>query len=353
MKKHSIIFILLVLFSACSNGKESKINSSDVNSIATLYEDSSGNDEKTFDKSINNNIYFDEEGNNFIDFTPDANINDERVNLRTEPNKASDVVFLLNKGTLIETIGINSSRGKISELNDHWYKIKTEMNQIGWVYGEYITFFEKAFIKQIFEGCIIARDLKIAGMNNIENFYQIEGKLNQGQIDNVRSIGINSSKNLYFFGIEKFDSLRTISCQYCDIYDLQNKNHKNNIDNLILEYCNIENMFSIPEFEKLYYLSLKGSHIVDITDIKFSNSLKIINISEFPQYSDILKILPMSIEQIYLDSNDIHSFSEINFLKEKYPELTRIYMKDTKITNEDFLQDAEDWMPIKLMWYDD
>ena len=67
-------------------------------------------------------------------------VNDDAVRLRTSPflGEKSHVITLLSKNDKVTILDIGNYE-EIDEYNAPWYKVKTENNQTGWIYGGYIT----------------------------------------------------------------------------------------------------------------------------------------------------------------------------------------------------------------------
>jgi len=67
-------------------------------------------------------------------------VNDDAVRLRTSPflGEKSHVITLLSKNDKLTILDIGNYE-EIDEYNAPWYKVKTENNQTGWIYGGYIT----------------------------------------------------------------------------------------------------------------------------------------------------------------------------------------------------------------------
>lgn len=69
-----------------------------------------------------------------------ANINDNRVRIRVQPNLQSDTWGFLNKGEKVTVIDKSKEKQKIGDMENFWYKVDAQGYPDGWVYGEYITF---------------------------------------------------------------------------------------------------------------------------------------------------------------------------------------------------------------------
>jgi len=65
-------------------------------------------------------------------------INDDNVRIRSNPNINSDILGLLNMGDCVTVIDASSEKFAISNYDDYWYKIITNDNITGWVFGRYI-----------------------------------------------------------------------------------------------------------------------------------------------------------------------------------------------------------------------
>jgi hypothetical protein len=67
-------------------------------------------------------------------------ITDDNVRLREGPGTSEAVVKVLKNREILKFLEISEEREFIDGYYDHWYKIKTEQGDIGWVYGMYISF---------------------------------------------------------------------------------------------------------------------------------------------------------------------------------------------------------------------
>ena len=65
-------------------------------------------------------------------------INSNNLRLRENYNLNSDVIVLLPKNEVVSVLEISPYREKIGNMYEHWYKVKTANNEIGWVYGYFL-----------------------------------------------------------------------------------------------------------------------------------------------------------------------------------------------------------------------
>jgi hypothetical protein len=80
---------------------------------------------------------------------------ENNLRIRNNPNTESEILDILNFGALTDILEVTDKIYSIGNHDNHWYKIKTENNIIGWVFGKYITSVQndiKSFIPEEFSG---------------------------------------------------------------------------------------------------------------------------------------------------------------------------------------------------------
>jgi len=115
--KNIFWFILLFLIFSCSKNidKNKQIMESESN-------------------VTNNTMAYDEnDRNNIIGY-----INDDNIRIRSNSNINSEILGLLNMGDCVTVIDTSSEKVTINNYDDYWYKIITNDNITGWVFGGYI-----------------------------------------------------------------------------------------------------------------------------------------------------------------------------------------------------------------------
>ncbi len=65
-------------------------------------------------------------------------LNDDRVRLRKEPGLNGEKIRLLHKGECVEILNISQNKERIDGKEYPWIKIRTNKDEIGYVYGEYL-----------------------------------------------------------------------------------------------------------------------------------------------------------------------------------------------------------------------
>jgi hypothetical protein len=199
---------------------------------------------------------------------------------------------------------------------------------------------------------ILPDDIKNAGIEKLTNFSELAEKLSNDQLNKISKIRIDNLIVEDFRGLDLFGKLQTLEIKNSHIENLTGLVLSSSNNWLYLLNLEIEDLDGLSDIKNLVYLSLSGSHIINIKESIFPNSLTAINLSNFVQYDKILDQLPSNIEQIYLNANGIQSLSEIEFLKNKYPKLIRLFIKDNQLSLEVIRKEAEKWAPIELIWWD-
>jgi len=116
--KKTLKFILLFLTLSCSKNIDKNKQIVEEESIVTT--------------EIANMTY-DEISNNII-----GHINDDNIRIRSNPNTNSEILGLLNMGDSVTVIDTSNEKVTINNYNNYWYKIITNDNITGWVFGGYI-----------------------------------------------------------------------------------------------------------------------------------------------------------------------------------------------------------------------
>lgn len=70
-------------------------------------------------------------------------INDSDVRFRTHPSVDSEIFRKLNKDEQVELISKTAVKERIDTMDSYWYQVKSTKNEIGWVYGHFLTLQEK------------------------------------------------------------------------------------------------------------------------------------------------------------------------------------------------------------------
>jgi hypothetical protein len=65
-------------------------------------------------------------------------LNDSRVRVRTYPTLGAEIVGHLERGEWVEVLERSGLRESIGEMNDFWYRVRTEDGLAGWSYGHFI-----------------------------------------------------------------------------------------------------------------------------------------------------------------------------------------------------------------------
>jgi hypothetical protein len=286
------------------------------------------------------------------EFIPDALINDSNVRLRLEPDLNCEVITLLDTGTMLKVIGQSGWARVINEKGKIWFQVVLENGLEGWVYGDYVSFFETEKM-ELDSSVINVTTLKKAGLEKVNKISRIIEKLTDEQMEDVTSLGITESAIVSFKGIEKLTNLHTISISYSQIAGLNEIEGTMGIENLIFENCKIDDLSKIKDFRNLKYLNLDGSSVDRLDVLIFPEGLKIINLTGFPQYRTIINELPVEIEQVYLNYNGIDSVGDFEILKNKYHELIRVFIEGNNIAEEILKKEAPGWMPVILNWGND
>jgi hypothetical protein len=65
-------------------------------------------------------------------------LNDDRVRVRSEPNLTGAVLGVVNRGDKVEILEAGREKQKIGDMESVWYKIQTNTNIEGWIFGAYI-----------------------------------------------------------------------------------------------------------------------------------------------------------------------------------------------------------------------
>jgi hypothetical protein len=75
-------------------------------------------------------------------------------------------------------------------------------------------------------------------------------------------------------------------------------------------------------------------------------------LNDFPQYYEIVDKLPVSVEQVYLEYNNINTLSNLEYLKLELPKLERLFIMGNNMTEEYLQEEAKKWEPVELIWWD-
>jgi Leucine-rich repeat (LRR) protein len=287
---------------------------------------------------------------NINKFVPDAYINDDNVRLRAEPNLNSDVITLLDAETSLMVISQSGKVRTIDEKGKIWYQALLENGTEGWVYGDYVSFFEKEQIVFDYSSVIGVYNLKKSGIEKVSDISQIIKKLSPEQMIKIGRLGITESSIVSFKGIEKLPNLQTIIISFSKISGLHEIEKMTSLEWLMFEECEIDDISKIGDFQNLHYFSLAGSSVDNLENISLPENLATINLSAFSQYKTMLHKLPEGIKQIYLEYNNITSCGDFEILKSKYDKLTDIYIRGNKIERDILRKEAQNWLPIVLNW---
>jgi hypothetical protein len=88
--------------------------------------------------------YEKEEGGSIVfEATPEkdyiiADINDDRVRVRSEHGLDSETLGYVNKGDEVKIYERGKEKQQVESMNAYWYRVKTAEDQEGWVYGAFL-----------------------------------------------------------------------------------------------------------------------------------------------------------------------------------------------------------------------
>jgi hypothetical protein len=202
-----------------------------------------------------------------------------------------------------------------------------------------------------YDKCLFPVDLEILGLTDITSFDEVVNKIPEKIIESINKINFNQRTLKSFSGLTEFVSLK-----YLELFNLEIENFIELSAVPAIEWLTVSNSIinttnGLENFEKLQFLSLEGSDIIDLTEIYLPQNLEIIVLNKFKNYKKILDKLPDNIEQVYLNENNIKSVSEIeNILTKK--NIKRIFIKDNEIPIEALLNKRDELENIEIIWYE-
>jgi len=94
----------------------------------------------------------------------------ENLKVRMAPNLTATVIEALPAGTNMRILRRSVDKTKIGKQNDYWYKIKTEQDLKGWVYGAFLNIGLKA--KQVTQS-IVNKNKNIIGRELIGKWFAV------------------------------------------------------------------------------------------------------------------------------------------------------------------------------------
>ena len=65
-------------------------------------------------------------------------INDDNLRIRNNPDTNAEILGILNLGDYVSVIDITKQKTAVNNLENYWYKIITNENITGWIFGEYL-----------------------------------------------------------------------------------------------------------------------------------------------------------------------------------------------------------------------
>jgi hypothetical protein len=65
-------------------------------------------------------------------------LNDDRVRVRASPDLSGEILGMVSRGNKIEILEIGQEKQRVGDLESVWYRIRTDANVEGWVFGAYV-----------------------------------------------------------------------------------------------------------------------------------------------------------------------------------------------------------------------
>lgn len=199
-------------------------------------------------------------------------------------------------------------------------------------------------------GSLFPVDFERLGLKEMVSLSEVLEKISEKIVLNTSKIHINMSTVKSFLGIEQFINLQSLELYNLEIDDLTEISLNDKIEWLSMNDSVINNMNGLQDLQKLYFLSLRGSKIINLEELEMPNSLGALVLSNFPQYREVISKMSDSVEQLYLEDNNITSLSEIEYLQ-KIPNLRVLYIRNNKIPQDELIKNTPFWGDIELIWF--
>jgi hypothetical protein len=201
-----------------------------------------------------------------------------------------------------------------------------------------------------YDGCLFPIDFERLGLKDMVSLSEVTGKIPEEILLRTTKINVNMSSVKNFQGIERF-----VNLQYLELFNLELNDLTEISLHLPLEWLTISNsvikdMRGLSNLQKLYLLNLDGSKINNWEGFDIPKSVKILSLSNFTQYREVTERMPDTVEQLYLEENNITSLSEIEYLQKK-PNLQILYIKENNIPREELIENTPYWGKIELIWF--
>jgi hypothetical protein len=118
--KNLLLIISLIIITSCTRSiKNSEHNEQELEINLSLINET----------NVNNK--------NDINFTS-GYINDNNLRIRSNPNTNSEILGQLNIGDFVKVIDKTEYKDKVINTENYWYRIITNENITGWIFGEYL-----------------------------------------------------------------------------------------------------------------------------------------------------------------------------------------------------------------------
>ncbi len=333
MKKCIFLISIIICIIISCNKKEDVANKETSSQIIT--QEISSSDE-TDSMSLEKEVLF------------SIKINDSSVRLRDEPSLDSNTLELLNLSTeaivLSETIDLTAINGE----SYPWYKIELENGQIGWVYAKYATKLLKTEILDYISEQEFAT-LHITELDNLKELYDV---LSQKQIEKLSCINLINVKVKNLVGMDLFPNMQTISFNNCEIESFEGIAFVNREGWIFIKKSTVKGIGNYLENANIYCLSFSDCTVHDVADIILPSGISAVSLDNFPEYLEVLKKLPVSVDQITLNCNNISDLKTIQFLKKQCPNLRYIYVADNVFSDENLMEAQEFWKPTYITKYE-
>ncbi len=204
--------------------------------------------------------------------------------------------------------------------------------------------------KPEYDTCLFPIDFERLGLMDMVSLSEVIGKVPEEILLKTTKININMSSVKSFKGIERFENLQFLELFNLELNDLTEISLHKPLEWLTINNSVINDMRGLSNLQELYLLSLNGSKIVNWEGFDIPESVKILSLSKFMQYREATERMSDTVEQLYLEGNNISSLSEIKFLQKKL-NLQVLYIKENNIPQVELIENTPYWGKIELIWF--
>lgn len=190
---------------------------------------------------------------------------------------------------------------------------------------------------------ISTEDFKHLNLESIESFNELLDLYSAINLEEVNYVILQNLRIASFDGFERLPNVKGLHLSFCEINDFYGI-YFNSLDQYNLMMINepyiwiagsiISTLNGMEKIDNLTSLIIQNSRLLNSDSICFPSNLRLISLTNTPQFREYLPLLPVGLEVLSLAQTDVTE-EDILILQE-HRSLKAIYLKNTPMMSEEF-----------------